>query len=197
MVRHLMEHPTAYRLWQAPFAGRKLAPFLGHVDPARLSRVLDVGCGPGTNTRHFLHCDYLGIDINPAYVESAERRFGPRFKVADVRQLGLNAEGGFDCILVNSILHHLSDEAVDNLLAHLATMLATTGVVHVLDLILPERASLARFLARMDRGSHPRPLAEWQALLSRRLSLKVFEPYPVGVGGVVMWSMLYCQGTRP
>src|SRR6185437_15919484 len=49
----LMEFTVAYRLWQAPFAERKLAPLWEHNDVARARRVLDVGCGPGTNTQHF------------------------------------------------------------------------------------------------------------------------------------------------
>jgi len=46
----VMENTLAYRVWQAPFAEKKLAPLYAHNDVARARRVLDVGCGPGTNT---------------------------------------------------------------------------------------------------------------------------------------------------
>jgi len=195
-ARHPMEHTLVYRLWQAPFAERKLAPLFRHNDRSRIRRVLDVGCGPGTNARHFLDHDYLGIDLNPAYIRDAERRFGPRFRVADVTTMRLEPGQGWDCILVNSLLHHLPDDAVDRLLAHLATLLTPDGAVHILDLVLPERFSVARLLARLDRGDYPRPLAKWRELFARHFSLDVFEPYPLGVGGITLWSMVYGRG-RP
>jgi SAM-dependent methyltransferase len=196
-VAHPMEHTLVYRLWQAPFAERKLAPMLRHTDLSRVRRVLDVGCGPGTNARHFLACDYLGVDINPAYVRDAERRFGPRFRVADVTTMRIEPGQGYDCILLNSLLHHLSDDEVDRLLSHLASLLADAGAVHILDLVLPERPSVARFLARHDRGDFPRPLEAWRELFTRYFAPVIFEPYPLGALGVTLWSMVYFQGRRP
>lgn len=197
MMRHPAELAVVYRLWQAPFAERKLVPLFRHTDPAHLGRVLDVGCGPGTNTRHFLNSDYLGVDINPAYIRDATRRFGPKFKVADVTTMRIEGKQGYDCILVNSLLHHLPDDAVDRLLSHLGTLLSDQGAVHILELVLPERPSIARFLARKDRGDFPRALEAWRTLFSRHFSTEVFEPYPLGALGVTLWSMVYFQGRRP
>lgn len=194
--RHPAENPLVYRLWQAPAAERKIAPLFRHNDRSKIRRVLDVGCGPGTNTAHFLEHDYLGVDINPGYVRDAERRFGPRFRVADVTTMQLASGGGWDCILVNSLLHHLPDDAADRLLGHLATLLTDDGAVHILDLVLPAQPSIARLLARLDRGDHPRPLERWRELCSRHLALDIFEPYQLGVGGLTLWNMVYSRG-RP
>lgn len=193
---HPMERTLVYRLWQAPFAERKLAPVLRYLGSTPPGRVLDVGCGPGTNARHFLNSDYLGVDINPAYIRDATRRFGPRFQVADVTTMRIEGGQGYDCILVNSLLHHLPDEAVDRLLGHLGTLLSDRGAVHVLDLVLPERPSIARFLARMDRGDFPRPLEAWRSLLARHFRPEVFEPYSLGALGITLWSMVYFRGGR-
>ncbi|MBI5181710.1 MAG: class I SAM-dependent methyltransferase [Nitrospirae bacterium] len=191
-----MENTFVYRLWQAPFAERKLAPFLAHVDVMLLRRVLDVGCGPGTNARHFLQCDYLGVDSNPAYIRDAERRFGPRFRVVDVTTMRIVPGQGFDAIIANSLLHHLPDDAVDRLLAHLATLLSDDGAVHILDLVLPDRLLVSRLLARLDRGGFSRPLERWREIFSRHFATAVFEPYPLGIGGVTLWNMIYFQGRR-
>jgi SAM-dependent methyltransferase len=196
MTFHPMDSTLVYRLWQAPFAEKKIAPVLARTDLSKIRRVLDVGCGPGTSAPHFLQHEYLGVDISPDYVRDAERRFGPRFRVADVTTMHLEPGGGWDCILVNSLLHHLPDDAVDRLLAHLATLLTDDGAVHILDLVLPPRPSMARLLARLDRGHHPRPLDKWRELFSRHFALDVFEPYPLGVGGLTLWSMVYGRG-RP
>jgi len=121
-----LEHTLAYRLWQAPFADKKLAPLFVHNDLRAVRRVLDVGCGPGTNTRHFSHADYVGVDINPRYIAYARRRYGREFLVADVTA-GPDLGARFDCVLVNSFLHHVDDAEAHRVLRHLAPLLTTDG----------------------------------------------------------------------
>ena len=189
----LFEIPWVYRAWQAPFQELKLAPVLRHNDLAKIRRVLDVGCGPGTNAPHFRGLDYLGLDINPEYVARAGARYGMRFEVADVTRYQVRGEP-FDFILVNSFFHHVGDEDSLRILSHLATLLTDDGRIHVLDLVLPERPTPARLLALMDRGDHPRPLSGWKDLLGRHFEADVFEPYDLGVGGVALWNMVYFRG---
>jgi SAM-dependent methyltransferase len=190
----LMENALVYRAWQAPFAERKLLPLFVHNDVTRARRVLDVGCGPGTNTHHFAHAEYLGIDFNPAYIESARRRHGRDFIVADVTTYQMAAARPFDFILVNSLFHHIDDGSAARILAHLATLLTDDGHVHILDLVLPEQPSVARLLARADRGDYPRPLEEWRTLFTANFEPVVFEPYPLGAVGLTLWSMVYFKG---
>jgi SAM-dependent methyltransferase len=190
----ILEHTLAYRVWQAPFAQRKLRPFFAHNDVRRARRVLDVGCGPGTNTHHFASADYLGIDFNPAYIESARRRHGRQFIVADVTRYQVPADRRFDLILANSLFHHIDDPSTRRILVHLATLLTDDGHVHILDLVLPARPSLALFLARADRGDYPRPLEQWRELFTESFDPVVFEPYPLGAAGLTLWSMVYFKG---
>lgn len=193
LKERIIERSAAYRLWQAPFAERKLGPVLAANDLASVRRVLDVGCGPGTNTRHFAHADYLGLDINEDYIESARRRFDRQFVVADVTRYELE-DGGFDFVLVNSFFHHIDDEGTDRILSHLSKLLAQDGHVHILDLVLPGRPSVARWLARHDRGEHPRPLEAWRRIFGEHFDPVLFEPYPLGALGVTMWNMVYFKG---
>jgi SAM-dependent methyltransferase len=190
----LMDHTLAYRAWQAPFAERKLAPLFAHNDVARTRRVLDVGCGPGTNTHHFAGMDYLGIDFNAAYIESARQRHGREFLVADVTRYEVPGDRRFDLILANSLFHHIDTTNTRRILAHLATLLSDDGHVHVFDLVLPARPSVSRLLARADRGDFPRSIEEWWDLFTETLEPVVFRPYPLGVGGVTLWNMVYFKG---
>ena len=190
----LMENTLAYRVWQAPFAEQKLAPLYAHNDVARARRVLDVGCGPGTNTAHFAHADYLGIDFNPAYIDSARERYGREFVVADVTKYEVAPDQRFDLILANSLFHHIDTASTRRILAHLATLLSDDGHVHVFDLVLPEGPSVSRLLARADRGEFPRPLEEWRALFTAAFEPVVFEPYPLGAAGMTLWNMIYFKG---
>ena len=91
-------------------------------------------------------------------------------------------------------LHHIDTANTERILAHLATLLSEDGHVHVLDLVLPPRPSIARFLARADRGDYPRPLEEWRDLFTRAFEPVVFEPYSLGVAGATLWSMIYFKG---
>lgn len=147
-----MNRVTAYRLWQAPFAERKLEPLRRHNDFPSIRRVLDVGCGPGTNTRHFAHADYLGLDINPLYIIYARRLYQRKFVVTDVRNYESATGAKFDFILVNSLFHRIDLDGTRRILSHLGTLLADGGHIHILDLVMPVRPGLPRSLARWERG---------------------------------------------
>ena len=190
----IMANPTAYRLWQMPFAETKFRPILQHNDLTSIRRVLDVGCGPGTNSLFFKDVDYLGLDINPTYIVQASKRFGNRFQVADVCTYQAEPQDRFDFILLNSLLHHIDTLHTERILQQLSKQLTADGHIHILDLVLPTNRSLARSLALSDRGDHPRPLQEWETIFSRYYLPVEFYPYPVALGGMTLWNMIYFKG---
>ena len=192
----IMVNPTAYRLWQMPFAEMKFRPILRHNDLAQVRRVLDVGCGPGTNSLFFENHQYLGLDINPDYIEQAKARFGDRFAVADVCTYEAEPQDRFDFILLNSLLHHINDKHTDRILSQLAKQLTIDGHIHILDLVLPPGRSVARTLAMSDRGDYPRPMDNWEEIFKRHFEPVVFEPYPLAFGGVTLWNMIYFKGKQ-
>jgi SAM-dependent methyltransferase len=194
LADHAFEHPLVYRTLQAPFHERKLAPCLRRLDLRAATRVLDVGCGPGTNAWHFRDAEYTGVDINPDYIANAQRRFKGRFLVGDVTDPAVLPAEQFDCVLLNSLMHHLDVDAVNGLLGRLGRFLAPTGSIHILDLILPPNASPARLLARLDRGRFARPVAQWRTLFERAMHIEHFEQFPLGVPGIPLWQMVYCIG---
>ena len=150
--------------------------------------------GPGTNTALFANVDYTGMDINPAYIRQAQRRFRRNFVVADVTRYRVSSAERYDFIFVNSLLHHLPDDAVHDLLQHLSTLLTTDGRIHILELVLPEQPFLARKMAQWDRGKYARPLAQWELLFRSAFQTTLFEPYPVRVAGLEALSMVYFKG---
>ena len=135
----MLERTFIYRMWQAPFAEQKFVPVLANNDLRKVRRVLDVGCGPGTNTTYFAHADYLGIDINERYIQDARRRHQRDFVVADVRDYRAIPEQRFDFVLANSFLHHLNTEDVSGILSHARSLLTDDGHIHCLELVLPRR----------------------------------------------------------
>ena len=189
-----LERTWVYRAWQAPFANQKFAPVLAHNPIQEVRRVLDVACGPGTNTKFFTDADYLGIDFNARYIEDARQRYGRNFEVADVRSYVAAPEDRFDFVLVNSFLHHLNTPDVVSILTHLKSLLTPDGHIHMLELVLPEKPSIARLLAHWDRGQFARPLDEWRNIFEGLFETVVFEPYPLTGMGVTLWNMVYFKG---
>ena len=190
----VMNNTTAYRLWQAPFLHAKFAPILRNNDLGTVRRVLDVGCGPGTNCPYFDHTDYLGLDINPRYIEFARQRYGRRFEVADATQYVVSEEEKVDFVLLNSMLHHIDDQNTARILDHLTTVLSHDGFVHIIDLVLPERPSIPRFLAVNDRGDFSRPIERWQEIFCASLEPVLIEPFPIKLMGITLWNLVYVKG---
>jgi SAM-dependent methyltransferase len=195
-MRAVLGIPTVYEAWQAPFAAQKLAPFTRRVDPSKAGRVIDLGCGPGTNAAIFGVDQYLGVDISQKYIDHARRRHPHHFEVWDVTEANPGF-GQFDLVLINSVFHHLSDLQTASVLRALPAYLRPQGTVHVLDLVLPPEPGLPRMLAKLDRGDFPRPIEEWQQLIGSHLDIASTERFKVGRLGLTMWEMVYLVGTVP
>ena len=191
LLEQVLEHPAVYQRWQAPFVAQKFAPVERHIRYATILRVLDVGCGPGTNAAHFRAAAYVGVDINERYLAEARSKYAGRFIQADLSVADLSQLGAFDTILVNSFLHHLPDTAVDRLLGRLATLLQPGGRVHILELVRPSQVSLPSMMARLDRGRYARGIQAWTEHFERHFHPVIVEPYTFGLG---LWAMVYFQG---
>ena len=194
MIDRILSHPAVYRAWQAPLVEQKLAPFLANSSIGPDDRVIDIGCGPGTNAGIFQPRGYLGADLSPDYIASARERFPDhQFEVWDVTKPSPDL-GTFDVALINSVFHHLSDSETATVLTSLPGLLRIGAPVHIIDLVLPSDRSLARMLAKLDRGEFPRSLDAWRSLLGGLIDIKLFEPFRVGLLGSRMWDLVYVQG---
>jgi SAM-dependent methyltransferase len=78
-------------------------------------RVLEIGCGLGTDGAQFAKAgaDYTGIDLTDAAIELARRRFElfglqGEFQVADAENLEFSDES-FDLVYSHGVLHHTPD----------------------------------------------------------------------------------------
>jgi SAM-dependent methyltransferase len=194
LVESILEHPGVYTAWQAPFVAQKFAPLERRLAVLPVRRVLDVGCGPGTNASRFGDAEYVGVDLNEDYLRIARSKYVGRFVKADLGSSDLPPIGTFDTILINSVLHHLSDEAAVRILRQLQHLLTADGRVHVLELVMPARPSLAALMARLDRGRYARSLDVWRAMFTDHFEAVEFEPYCYAGG---LWSMVYFQGRTP
>lgn len=192
-ITDFLDNPNIYSFWQYPFVRQKIRPFVQRnlVVPGR--RVLDVGCGPGTNAALFRECRYVGIDLNPKYVEYAQQRFAGQFICSDAVDFDYEPLGKFDLIFLNSLMHHLSDQGCRNLLTKLKSCLASEGTLAILDLVLDNTSPVAYALAKADRGDFARPEDEWRDLLDSTVGPHLFQRYDISVGPLPLWRMFMAE----
>jgi len=172
--RAVLSKPLAYvslqRLLGADRSHRRFAAEYIRARPG--DRVLDIGCGPGDALRVLPEVAYLGVDLSPEYVASAEQRYGDRgrFRIADVRVDDLAGEGPFDVILAMGLLHHLDDDTVRGLLAAARRLLAADGRFVAIDpATVPGQHRIAAWLVSLDRGRHVRGPEELRGLAAESL----------------------------
>ena len=86
-------------------------------DKAKGLRVLEIGCGLGTDGARFARAGavYTGVDLTEAAVGLARRRFeleglAGEFRVADAERLEF-ADESFDLVYSHGVLHHTPDAA--------------------------------------------------------------------------------------
>jgi SAM-dependent methyltransferase len=136
---------------------------------ARGKRVLDAACGEGYGSALLadVAASTLGVDIDAAAVEHAQRRYGNKanleYRQGDATALDFLANGSFDLVCCFETLEHV--EAQEALLAGFARLLAPDGVLLVSS---PDKAEYSD--ARGYRNEfHVRELYrdELEALLSR------------------------------
>jgi ubiquinone/menaquinone biosynthesis C-methylase UbiE len=87
-------------------------PGAAEFDKARGLKVLEIGCGLGTDGAQFAEAgaDYTGIDLTEAAVELARKRFElfdlpGSFRTADAENLDF-ADESFDVVYSHGVLHH-------------------------------------------------------------------------------------------
>jgi trans-aconitate methyltransferase len=108
------------------------------IDPGRVRRVLDLGCGAGAQVRRLAallpHATFTGVDISPANITAAEimRQKGPaaertRFVLTDYMTF---RDDPFDLVLSDGVLHYVNAPD-DQLAARLAADVAERGTLIV------------------------------------------------------------------
>ena len=90
-------------------------PIAADFDSAKGKRVLEIGCGIGTDGVQFARAgaNYTGVDLTTAAVELAEKNFELRglagsFETADAERLPF-PDDSFDVVYSHGVLHHTPD----------------------------------------------------------------------------------------
>ena len=146
-----------------------------YVKPIAGERVLDIGCGTGASALHVpAETEYVGIDINEAYIARAKKKFGAckTFKVDDVTTMPIS-EDSFDRAFSFGVLHHIDDNGVRSLLSKITKLVKPRGIYVTLDpCLVPGQNPIARVLAEHDRGKFVRKVEQLEGVFAGFGSLK-------------------------
>lgn len=170
-IRSLLQKPFVYNGLQNILGSRKSRQTIIK-DFFKLSpgiTVLDLGCGTG-EILEFMpdNISYLGIDYNPAYIESAIKRFGNkgRFLCRNLTE-AVDANEQFDRVIITGFLHHLNDGDAKELLTQAHKLVKKGGFLFCLENVRTEPQNpIARFLINRDRGQHVRTKEGYLSLFS-------------------------------
>ncbi|WP_232702631.1 class I SAM-dependent methyltransferase [Halobacterium wangiae] len=123
------DHADAYceKYRTASVAERHGDPFF---DALAGDRVLDAGCGPGSDAAVFAArgLDVVGVDITHSFVAAAREDVDGAFVRGDLRSLPV-PDGAFDGVWACAVLHHLPKPAAVDALAEFERVLADDGVL--------------------------------------------------------------------
>ena len=133
--------------------------------------MLDVGCGPGSLLDDLpAGVEYVGFDINAAYIDMARQWYGGRgtFFCAAVNGDSAPAGGAsFDFVVIKSVLHHLGDEDAQRLVATVRGLLRPGGVLVSSDNVFYEgQPWISKALTALDRGGAVRTPEGYRRLLA-------------------------------
>ncbi len=140
-----------------------------YIRPQSGDRILDVGCGVADIVESLPAVSYLGIDMNPLYIESARKRYGDKasFICKDVTEITANEFEPFDIILATGLLHHLSDTEAVTLLRSCSKLLKPAGRMVTFDgCRTAKQHPVDTWMLNNDRGKFVRTEEGYQNLVS-------------------------------
>jgi len=132
--------------------------------------VLDLGCGTGISSQWVSCRSYVGIDLDPSYLERAKlhNRNDRLFILGCAQNVATLMQGRkFDIILMYGIMHHLKLEECAPLLRDLASLLNDGGeLIGMEPSFFLGQSWLTKRITQMDRGKNIMHQVGWERLLS-------------------------------
>lgn len=169
-IRNLLSIPTVYTSFVRVVCGdghlRYVTEYVRHQAG---DRILDIGCGPADILKQLEGVEYVGLDSNPAYIDSARKRYGHRatFLCEEVGRNTFNGFSSFDIVLAHGLVHHLNDDEATGFFQLARSVLRSGGRLVTADgCYLEGQSPIARFLLSIDRGDFVRSRDQYVSLAS-------------------------------
>ena len=175
-LRLILTHPILYTLFGRIIGlSDKYRLYVDNfIKPFANMRILDIGCGTAA-ILDFLPLDiyYTGYDINTAYINYAQRKYGDRafFFNKRVNEMLLPENEQYDVILADGLLHHLNSNEAKELFRIGYRVLKPNGLMLTVDpVLIKNQGAVDKFIISMDRGQHIRRGEEYKKIAESHFS---------------------------
>lgn len=166
--------PTVYNLAMSMVGAEQARTRLmkDYVRAQKGDAILDIGCGTGEILDHLPEVDYLGIDIEPGYIEFAKKNYGASgdFVCCRLEEFkGMNIIKKFDIAIAVGLLHHLTDDEAKLALSIARDCLKPDGRLVTVDgcYLKQGQSWAARKMVSMDRGQYIREFEHYLTLANQ------------------------------
>jgi len=169
IVRPILNRPFFYEFYHRVIGANYRSRVLvnEYIRPRPGDRILDIGCGPGNMLPYLPQGKYLGVDMNPSYIQTARGRYGDRgeFVCERVSHHSVRQLGEFEIVLALGLLHHLDDDEARDLFRLGHTALRSGGRMITNDgCYMPRQSAAKRYLLSRDRGRFVRTQEQYEQL---------------------------------
>ncbi len=200
-LKETLDNPLLFNLVQFAISGRQNITrrlIREGLDLKPGEALLDVCCGTGEFANVGMG-PYLGIDLNPKYIEFATKKYGSGsghserdFLCDDITGTEFERRGlTFPKAMMINSMHHLTIEQNERVLAAVARV--TKGRFVVVDMDPNPSNPLSKFLADQDRGDYIRPLEEQVALAEKYFKIEKAYKYFSGLCGQ---TIILCSANK-
>jgi len=142
------------------------------------SRVLDFGCGTGSNSFIFNSKDYLGVDVDEKKVDFAIKSY-PKysFKVITDNLLPAN-NNSFDYICIFATIHHIPDSIFQGCIEEFKRVLDHNGKIVMIEPVFSEDHKFKNwFMRTLDHGRHIRSEKGYMGLFEKDFTVTVHKRF--------------------
>ena len=198
-VALFLKIPKIYNSWQLLSGAEKAKKvfFLEHIKPFENCRILDIGCGTGIALDYIdVRCQYVGLDINQDYINSAKKKYKQRgsFYCSSVEGFKWS-EKKFDIVIGLGILHHLSDVDSIKLINIARENLVESGIFILVEPVWhKDQSFIEKLLMRLDRGKNIREEHEYLQLLGKNFKKNESKIYTGLLN--IPWTLAIMKGYR-
>ncbi|MBU5677987.1 class I SAM-dependent methyltransferase [Alkaliphilus sp. MSJ-5] len=142
-------------------------------------RVLDFGCGIGSNCSMFDSSKYIGLDCDKRRIKEAKKLY-PKYEFATLECSTLPVDDkSIDYILIFSVLHHIDSQELKGCLKEFHRVLRHQGRILIIEPYFKPQAVLTNNCMRyVDRGNYIRTEEEYLSMFNNnKYETKVINRY--------------------
>ena len=185
---------SAYRNIVVPLQGRKTFDFVnGHYNIGM--KVLDFGCGTGSNSKLFNPDDYIGAEVDYSRIESSFKNY-PKYKFEKIPIINSSKDklpwkdNSFDIVFISLCLHHISAKICKLIFKELRRVLKSNGKIIGIEPALINGKYFSNILMNiLDAGDYILPPNKYKDMYQSE-SFKATDINVVKTFGYNLWQYI-------